>query len=177
MFLQLRYLLICLRKKYAWGKIFTLLPSVIGRYFSCKGFPAINTIVILTTEVVALEHLVLKYCLSKPLLCNCCRFWPSYTHHAECCSFQYSQGKKLKNVFIIQMKMIKLVLPEGKCKISLVMSEAAFTLASDHILVHITPLYHFGVSSQNNCIFIGKYLLLLLFLFCYFCSTSHLQWT
>lgn len=179
MFLQLRYLLICLRKKYAWGKIFTLLPSVIGRYFSCKGFPAINTIVILTTEVVALKHLVLKYCLSKPLFCNYCSFWPTYTHHAECCSFQYSQGKKktkkLKNVFIIQMKMIKLVLPGAKCKSSLIVSEAAFTLASDHILIHIKSLFHFAVSSQNNHIFIWKYLSLLLLLFCYFCSTSHLQ--
>lgn len=73
--------------------------------------------------------------------------------------------------------MITLVMPVGKCKTSLVMSEAAFTLPSDHILFHITPLYHFAVSSANNHIFIGKYLLLLLFLFCYFCSTSHLQWT
>lgn len=87
MFLQLRYLLMCLRKKYAQGKIFTLLLSVIGRYFSCKGFPAINTIVILTTEVVALKHLVLKYCLSKPLFYNYCSFWPSYIQHTECYYF------------------------------------------------------------------------------------------
>lgn len=52
------------------AKFFPLLPSVIGRYFSCKGFPAINTIVILPTEAVALIHLLLKYCLCKPLLYN-----------------------------------------------------------------------------------------------------------
>lgn len=73
------------------------------------------------------------------------------------------------------MKMIKLVLPGAKCKSSLIVSEAAFTLASDHILIHIKSLFRFAVSSQNNHIFIWKYLLLLLLLFCYFCPTSHLQ--
>lgn len=97
MFLQLRYLLFCLRKKYAQGKIFTLLLSVIGRYFSCKGFPAINTIVILMTEVVGLKHLVLKYCLSKPLLYNYYSFWPSYTKQTGCSPFLFSISEKRTN--------------------------------------------------------------------------------
>lgn len=118
MFLQLRYLLICPRKKYAWGKIFTLLLSVIGRYFSCKGFPAINTIVILTTEVVALKHLVLKYCLPKPLLYNYYSFWPSYTKHTGCCSFLFSIPKERtkKKYLFFRWKMVNLELPGDRYK-------------------------------------------------------------